>query len=169
MNKKERDVLQYLCDGEITFSEAADKLGITEKEIEEMLDDYSWLPSPEKLAELNETEIETLLYIREISQQFRPKISIAHSEIQFNDAKVIRNAHYQTYFTPISTGNVIMNYTEGIPNKTILTVSEEVQCVSGEMFKSHTINLSSEDTEVCPLGINQSINTHFRFKSTQPA
>lgn len=83
MNKKERDVLHSLCEGDITFSEAASKLGITEIEIGEMLDDFNWLPSLEKLAELSETEIETLSYIREICQPISSKhtVSNTHTEI----------------------------------------------------------------------------------------
>lgn len=72
MNKKERDVLHSLCDGDITFSDAANRLGITEKKIEELLEDYNWLPSPQRLAELHKTEMETLSYIREICRPIRP-------------------------------------------------------------------------------------------------
>ena len=73
MNKREREVLHSLCDGDITFLEASSQLGVTEEIIEEMLENYSWLPSPQRLAELNETEMETLSYIREICQPIELK------------------------------------------------------------------------------------------------
>jgi hypothetical protein len=70
VNKKERDVLRSLCDGDITFSEAADQLDVTEEKIEEILEEYEWLPSHQRLAELHETEMETLSYIRKICQKY---------------------------------------------------------------------------------------------------
>ncbi len=73
MNKKEKDILHSLCNGDITFKEAADQLRVPEKKIGEMLDDYNWLPSPEKLAELHETEMETLSYIRRIMTRRKSK------------------------------------------------------------------------------------------------
>jgi hypothetical protein len=66
MDKRERDVLHSLCNGDITFSEAAEKLGVTKEKIEELLEDYSWVPSPQRLAELHKSEMETLSHIREI-------------------------------------------------------------------------------------------------------
>ncbi|VVB85616.1 Uncharacterised protein [uncultured archaeon] len=117
MNKKERDVLHSLCDGDITFSEAAGQLGIPEKEIEEMLDDYSWLPSPERLAELNETEMETLSYIKEISQPI--KLSISHTQVdlifdqmQFKDFAILPNALYPIEYTQMRPENVVINRTD---------------------------------------------------------
>lgn len=117
MNQKERDVLHSLCNGDIKFSEAADQLGITEKEIEEMLDDYSWLPSPERLAELNETEMETLTYIREISQPI--KFSISHTQVnlifdqmRFRDFAIVQNILYPIEYTPMRPENVEINRIE---------------------------------------------------------
>ncbi|SNQ59905.1 hypothetical protein [Candidatus Methanoperedens nitratireducens] len=165
MNKRERDILHSLCDGDITFSEAADQLGITEKEIEEMLENYSWLPSPQRLAELNEAEMETLSYIREISQQGVSKVSNTQAEIQFKGFTIIQNTLYPSNFAPI--GNVNMNYIESIPNELVLTTGEQNSYAPSEIVKLNTINLSSKDTEVCLIGTSQSINTHFQPKNTQ--
>lgn len=41
--KKDREVLNALCNGDITFSEASEKLGVSKEKIEEMLGDYSCL------------------------------------------------------------------------------------------------------------------------------
>lgn len=163
MNKREREVLHSLCDGDITFLEASSQLGVTEEIIEEMLENYSWLPSPQRLAELNETEMETLSYIREICQPIELR-SNAHTEIQFNDAKILQNALYPIYFTPISIGKVTMNYIESIPNKTELDVPSYF---SLEIFKPESINLSPEDTEGYPIGSSQSTCVHFQLKNTQ--
>jgi hypothetical protein len=83
MNKREKEVLHSLCDGDISFSDAADILETTEEKIEEMLESYSWLPSPQRLAELNEIEMETLSYIQEISQPFKFRVSTDQVDIRF--------------------------------------------------------------------------------------
>jgi hypothetical protein len=51
----------------LTFSEASEKLGVSKEKIEEILENYTWIPLPERLAELVEIEMETILHIREIS------------------------------------------------------------------------------------------------------
>ncbi len=158
MNKKERDVLHALCEGDITFSEAASKLGVTEMEIGEMLDDYNWLPSLGKLAELSETEKETLSYIREISQPPTSKVVYARFETQFNDVVTIQN-----------TRSSMGNYIEDTSNKIVPTNIESTFHVSGEIVRPDSIKLSSKEEIVNFIGTNQSINVHFQFKNTQTA
>lgn len=68
MNEKERKVLYSLCNGDIDFMDAAKLLGVSKEKIEDMLDNYTWTPSPEKMAELHEAEMETLLHIKEITK-----------------------------------------------------------------------------------------------------
>lgn len=68
MNEKERKILYSLCNGDISFTEAAELLGISKEEVEKMLESYTWTPSSEKLSELHEIEMETFLYIKEITQ-----------------------------------------------------------------------------------------------------
>lgn len=68
MNKKERKVLYVLCNGDISFSEAAELLGISEEKVENMLENYTWTPSSTKMSELHEIEMETLSYIEKITQ-----------------------------------------------------------------------------------------------------
>lgn len=72
MNDKERDVLYSLCNGEISFAEAAIMLGISKEKVEELLDNYTWTPSLEKLSELHEIEMENYFYIK--SQVRKEKI-----------------------------------------------------------------------------------------------
>lgn len=67
MNEKERKVLYSLCNGDISFTEAAELLGMSKEKIKKMLENYTWTPSSEKMSELHETEMETLLYIKEIT------------------------------------------------------------------------------------------------------
>lgn len=165
MNKREREVLHSLCDGDITFLEASSQLGVTEEIIEEMLENYSWLPSPQRLAELNEAEMETLSYIREICQSNELRVSNAHTEIQFNDATILQNALHPTYFTPISIGKVTTNYIENIPNKTELNVPSYFSLET--TFKPDSIYLSPEDTEGYPIGSSQSTCVHFQLINTQ--
>jgi len=167
MNKRERDVLHSLCDGEITFSEAAERLETTEGKIEEMLEDYSWLPSPQRLAELNETEMETLSYIREISQPIRSKVSYIQAEIQFKDFIIIQNTLTPINFPPNVIVNFTMNYVKSVPNDLMLTNVEQITYTPSGTFKLDTIDLTSEDTEVCVIGTNQSMSTHFQFKNIQ--
>lgn len=75
MNEKERKVLNSLCNGDITFSEASEKLGVPKTKIEEMLEGYNWVPPSERLAELVEIEMETISYIKEISQPINIKVT----------------------------------------------------------------------------------------------
>jgi DNA-directed RNA polymerase specialized sigma subunit len=79
MNKKERKVLYALCNGDISFSEAAELLGISEEKVEKMLENYTWTPSSKKMSEFHEIEMETLSYIEEITQA---KSEVSHTQIE---------------------------------------------------------------------------------------
>lgn len=68
MNEKERKILNSLCNGDISFTEAAEFIGMSKEKVKKMLEGYTWTPSSEKLSELHEIEMETLLYIEEITQ-----------------------------------------------------------------------------------------------------
>lgn len=63
MNKKEKDVLNSLCNGDISFTEAVTLLEISEEKIEELLGKHVWTPSPEKLSELRDIAMENFRYI----------------------------------------------------------------------------------------------------------
>jgi len=118
MNKREREVLHSLCDGDITFSDAAGKLETTEEKIEEMLESYSWLPSSKRLAEFNETEMETLSYIQEISQPFKFRVSNSQVELRFDQMKFIGSVTIPNIvpdlmdYKPISPVIFVQNHTE---------------------------------------------------------
>ncbi len=131
-----------------------------------MLEEYDWLPSPQRLAELHETEIETLSYIREICQPIRLKVSNAHTEIQFNDATIIQNTLYPIYFTPISIKKVTMNYIENVPKETEPNVGT-ISYFSLDTFRSESMTLSSEDNEEYFISSSQSPCVHFQLKNTQ--
>ena len=63
MNIKEGDVLYSLCNGDISFTEAATLLEVSQEKVEELLSNYTWIPSPEKLSELHDVAMETLSQI----------------------------------------------------------------------------------------------------------
>lgn len=58
MTEKERIVLHCLCNGDITFADAATLLDISEEKVEELLSSYTWTPSPEKLSDLRDIAME---------------------------------------------------------------------------------------------------------------
>lgn len=63
LTEKERSVLHSLCNGDIKYNDAAKILEISEEKIVELLDSYTWIPSPEKMEELNDVAMETFNYI----------------------------------------------------------------------------------------------------------
>jgi hypothetical protein len=65
----EKDVLNQLCNGEITFKEAKRELNISDKELEFKLDHFTWIPSGERLKELCQSEIESIKYIDKICKK----------------------------------------------------------------------------------------------------
>lgn len=124
MDDKKREVLNSLCNGDITFSEAALLLEVSKAEIEEMLDNYKWIPSSDKIIEFCDIERETLSYIKEISQPIIFRLShlgskYLYEQIQFVGpikAK-ITNCELPMTSVPTQQENVILNHTEfnGIP------------------------------------------------------
>lgn len=60
MNNEKRLILNSLYDGDITFSEAASKLGVSKDEVEEMMESFDWMPSVSRIVELCEIEKETI-------------------------------------------------------------------------------------------------------------
>lgn len=120
MNENEREVLDTLCNGDITFSEASEKLGVSKEKIEEMLEDYSWVPSSERLSKLVEMEMETLSYIKEISQPVRFRVLDTQSELRFEQMQFTGQVEAQflnisplTTYAPVPCSiNVVINHTE---------------------------------------------------------
>lgn len=117
MNEKEREVLNSLCNGDMTFGEASDILGVPKEKIEEMLEDYSWVPSSGRLAELCEIEMETLTYIKEIFQPviFRfssAQVNFKFDQMQFMDFAIIPNTLYPIEYPKLCPENIILNQTE---------------------------------------------------------
>jgi len=68
MDSDERSILVSLCEGKITFSEAAKILEVSKKRVEEMLESFNWIPSSARIAELRETEREVLSHIEKESE-----------------------------------------------------------------------------------------------------
>ena len=83
MDNKEREVLNSLCNGDITFSDAALELDVSKEDIEDMLDNYVWMPSSDKIVEFCDIERETLSFIREISQPIILKVSNLQSNLLY--------------------------------------------------------------------------------------
>jgi|GEM_PF-3031014 len=124
MNENEQKVLYALCNGDITFSEASEKLGVSKEKIEEMLENYSWVPPSERLAELVEIEMKTILHIREISRPIEFKISKTHEVLRYKQAEFIGSTTVQIPNMPIqrnipiqTVSEVVLHHTEynGIP------------------------------------------------------
>ena len=124
MNNKERDVLHLLCNGDITFSEASGMLSVSKEEVEEMLDNFNWIPSSDRIVELCEVEKETLSYIKHISQPISLRLShegVKHIYEQMRFRGQI-NTQIQSIDLPISNipqpqESVVINHTEfnGVP------------------------------------------------------
>jgi len=61
---EQNEVLQHLCDGVITIEEAAGRLGVSEEQVEELLDGFAWMPPPGRMRELCEAGRRTLALMR---------------------------------------------------------------------------------------------------------
>ena len=124
MDEKEREVLNSLCNGDITFSEAALLLEVSKAEIEDMLDHYKWIPSSDKIIEFCDIERETLSYIKEISQPIIFRLSHLGSKHLYEQMQFagtinskITNCELPMPSVPTQQENVTLNHTEfnGIP------------------------------------------------------
>lgn len=65
----EKQVLDMLFSGKIHFSEAIETLGVTKEQMDHMIDEHNYMPSPEVLEECNEQNMETLKYIHSLFNQ----------------------------------------------------------------------------------------------------
>lgn len=63
------EILNKLCNGEISIEEASRVLGLTNNEIEKLLDNFTWIPSSEKLVEFCNQEKELISKFMEMSEQ----------------------------------------------------------------------------------------------------
>lgn len=68
-------VLNSLCEGSITFSEASQLLGLSKDKVEELLESFVWVPSVERISELCEIERETLSLVEYKNRTVFTKIS----------------------------------------------------------------------------------------------
>ena len=59
-----RIVINDLYEGCIGWSDAAEKLGMTDDELGHLLDEYHWMPSPKRIKELCDMEMESLQLLR---------------------------------------------------------------------------------------------------------
>ena len=121
MDDKEREVLNSLCNGDITFSEAAIELEVSKEDIEDMLDDYRWMPSSDKIIEFCDLERETLSFIRELSQPIIFKSSDIQSnqiyeQMQFTGSLSahIPNIGYSIPIMPTRQENVVYTNNEAM-------------------------------------------------------
>lgn len=121
MDDKEREVLNSLCNGDITFSEAALELEVSKEDIEDMMDNYMWMPSSDKIVEFCDIERETLSFIREISQPIIFKVSNVQSnllseQMQFTGSLSthVPNIELSIPIVPPQQENVICTNYEGM-------------------------------------------------------
>ena len=63
------EILNKLCNGEISIEDASRILKLTNKEIERLLDDFIWIPSSEKLVEFCDQEKELISKFMSLSEQ----------------------------------------------------------------------------------------------------
>ena len=105
MDDKKREVLNSLCNGDITFSDAALELKVSKEDIEDMLDNYVWMPSSDKIVEFCDIERETLSFIREISQPIILKVSNLQSNLLYEQMQFTGSlsAHIPNIEIPIPT------------------------------------------------------------------
>lgn len=60
MCSDERSILTSLCEGKISFSDAANMLNVSKEIVEEMLESFKWMPSSTRITELCDSERQTL-------------------------------------------------------------------------------------------------------------
>jgi hypothetical protein len=75
-----KEILQKLSDGDFTFAEACNKLGISEKELEDLFEKFTPTVSIETMRRLCASEKETMAYIREMADKNRPPVIIGNCE-----------------------------------------------------------------------------------------
>lgn len=61
----ERMILNSLYEGEMTFSKAAEMLGVSKEKVKEMFGSFNWIPSSSYMQEIYEIEKEVLIHIEE--------------------------------------------------------------------------------------------------------
>lgn len=61
------EVFRRLSVGDITFTEAAEELGISKNQVEILFEEYEWLPSPERIATLCEEEKNSIERLHQIA------------------------------------------------------------------------------------------------------
>lgn len=121
MDDKERKVLNSLCNGDMSFSEAALELEVSKEDIEDMMDNYTWMPSSDKIIEFCDLERETLSFIRENSQPITFKVSdlqsnLLYEQMQFTGSLSahIPNIEFQMPLVPPQQEDVTYTNNEGM-------------------------------------------------------
>ena len=61
----ERSIVTSLYEGDMTFSEAAELLGVSKEKIKEMFESFNWIPSSAYMQEIYELQKESIAYIEE--------------------------------------------------------------------------------------------------------
>lgn len=115
MCSDERSVLASLCEGKITFSEAANMLNISKERVEEMLESFKWMPSSTRIAELCDSEREALSNISKESVPtiYRsPTFKYNYKSIEFGKPIVTKIRSFGTSVTDVfrTQENVVITY-----------------------------------------------------------
>lgn len=63
--KYERNILNSLYEGGMTFSQASEKLGVSKEKVKEMFESFDWIPSSDCMEEICEIKREVLVCIEE--------------------------------------------------------------------------------------------------------
>lgn len=64
----ERSIITSLYEEDMTFSEAARLLGVSNGKIKEMFESFNWIPSSKYMQEIHEIQKESIAYIEEESK-----------------------------------------------------------------------------------------------------
>jgi hypothetical protein len=68
-SEDERNTLNLLYEGEMTFSQAAELLGVSKEKIKEMFESFKWIPSSAYMQEIYEIEEEVMAHIESESKR----------------------------------------------------------------------------------------------------
>lgn len=115
-----KNVLNSVYAGDISFYEAMEKLDVSEKDLEDILELFDWMPSPSRIQELCNKEIETLSHI-EVDPVPRicrvPSSLISYAQLILSGNTIKQTLNLSTFdflFSNISNyqDNIVLNYNQ---------------------------------------------------------
>jgi hypothetical protein len=109
-------VLISLFQNEIKYSAAAKKLQITEKQLDELIDNYHWIPPLEKIQQICKLERKTISIINEVIQQ--EKLGRSHKKQKCCEVSIKidpLSPRTTNYFIPSSFVSPLLQVTQRDP------------------------------------------------------